>query len=202
MSAPVGPTGLAAECHGGSGGPLRVALSGGALWTDLTLGGGTALTEQSISASLSAQLWPRLTLVGGVGGLLGGSIGGTGLGGGVLVFAGASYRALAPRGAVPLVSVAVTASAAHARPAGRPFVSTDVKLSVTAAWPIARAVAPYLTAAAFGGPVFYRGEVSGDRYHYQVIAGVTAALPRGLDLFLEGSPVGARALSGGAGFSY
>ena len=112
---------------------------------------------------------------------------------------GASYRALAPSGAVPLIAVAITTAAAHAQVAGDSFNSTDLKLAVTAAWPLAETFAPYLSATAFGGPIFFRGAIGGDRYHYQAIAGVAVALPRGFDLFLEGSPVGARVLSGGVG---
>ena len=159
----MGPTGLAAECHQGEApadgeGRTRVALSGGALWTDLTVEGvKTPLTEQTLSASIAVQLSPRITLIGGAGGLLGGRVGAAGFGGGALAFLGASYRALAPDGAVPLVSVGITAAAAYARAAGDSFTSTDLKLAVSAAWPIAHAFAPYLAAAAFGGPIFYRG---------------------------------------------
>jgi hypothetical protein len=200
----VGPTGLSAECHGESDeNRLRFALSGGALWTDITVEGvKTPLTEQTVSASVSARISPRFTLLGGAGGLVGGAVGGSSFGGGALAFFGASYKALAPDGAVPFVSVAATLAALHARAAGNPFTSTDLKLSVSAAWPIAQVFAPYLAAAAFGGPIFYRGGIRGDRYHYQLLAGATVALPKGLDLFLEGSPVGARSLSGGVGLTY
>ena len=118
-----------------------------------------------------------------------------------MVFAGASYRAIAPAGLVPLVAVGVTAAVAHARIEGDGFTSTDLKLAVTAAWPIAGRVAPYLSAAVFGGPIFYRGNIGGDRYHYQAIAGVSVALPGGFDLFVEGSPIGARVLTGGVGLT-
>ena len=204
----MGPTGLAAECHGGEapadgGGRTRVAISAGALWTDITIEGvKTKLTEQVLSASVAVPLSPRLTLVVGAGGLLGGRVGEAGFGGGALAFLGASYRALAPDGAVPLVSVGVTAAAAYARAAGDSFTSTDLKLAVSAAWPIAGVFAPYLAGAVFGGPIFYRGGIRGDRYHYQAIAGATVVLPGGFDLFIEGSPVGARSLSGGIGLTY
>lgn len=160
------------------------------------------LTEQTISASIGYPLSDRLTLLGGVGALLGGRLGTASFSPGESVFAGASYRALAPSGAVPLVAVAVTAAAAHASVDGDSFTSTDLKLAVTAAWPLAGAVAPYLSLAAFGGPIFYRGDIGGDRYHYQALGGVAAALPGGFDLFVEGSPVGARVLSGGAGLTW
>lgn len=137
-----------------------------------------------------------------MGALLGGHLGDASFSPGAVAFAGASYRALAPSGVTPLVAVALTAAVAHAPVAGDSFTSTDLKLAVTAAWPLADAFAPYLSLAAFGGPIFYRGAIGGDRYHYQVLAGVAVALPRGFDLFLEGSPVGARVLTGGVGLTW
>lgn len=160
------------------------------------------LTEQTLAATLDYPLSERLTLVGGVGALAGGHLGANEFSPGLVAFAGASFRALAPSGPAPLVAVALTAAAARASVAGDSFTSTDLKLAVTAAWPIAGTVAPYLSAAAFGGPIFYRGSVGGDRYHYQALAGLAVALPRGFDLFAEGSPVGARSLSGGAGLTW
>ena len=159
------------------------------------------LTQQTVSISAGYPVSPRLTLVVGAGALLGGHLGGVSFSPGAVAFAGASYRALAPSGAAPLVAVAVTAAVAHASVAGDSFTSTDLKLAVTAAWPLAGTVAPYVSATAFGGPIFYRGGIGGDRHHYQALAGVAVALPRGFDLFIEGSPVGARVLSGGIGFT-
>ena len=181
---------------------MRLGLSGGVLATDLAIDDKhLPLTEQSVSASVSVPLSDRLTLIGGAGALIGGHLGDVALDPGAIAFAGVSYRALAPAGAVPLVSVAGTLAVAHARIAGDGFTSTDLKLAVTAAWPIAGRVAPYLSAAVFGGPIFYRGNIGGDRYHYQAIAGVSLALPGGFDLFVEGSPIGARVLSGGVGLT-
>ena len=178
-------------------------MAAGGLWTDIAINGTRLpLTEQTLSLSGSSPLSERLTLLGGAGALLGGRLGSARLSPGEAAFAGLSFRALAPAGAVPLVAVALTASAAHASVEGDSFTSTDLKLAATAAWPLEGVVAPYLSAAAFGGPIFYRGSIGGDRYHYQVLAGVAAALPGGFDLFLEGSPVGARVLSGGAGYTW
>ncbi len=137
-----------------------------------------------------------------MGALLGGHLGAASFSPGAVAFAGASYRALDPAGLAPLVSVSITAAVAHARVAADGFTSTDLKGAVTAAWPLAETLAPYLSVAAFGGPIFYRGGIGGDRYHYQAIGGVAVALPGGFDLFAEGSPVGARALTGGVGLTW
>lgn len=191
------------EARGDGGGTLRLAAGAGALVTDLSFSGAPShLTEQSLSASASWALNPRWTLLGGAGALLGGGLGGASLSAGALAFAGASVRVLAPDGAVPLLAIAATLSALHAGLAAGSLTSLDGKLSVTAAWPIARRFAPHLTAAVFGGPVWAGGNTGSDRYHYEAIVGLAVVLPRGLDLFVEGSPVGAQTLSGGLGFTY
>jgi len=201
MSAPVGPTGLAQECTGGAP-RLHLGLAGGAFATDIAINNGKLpLTEQTVSITAGLPVSERLTLLGGAGALIGGHFGDANLAPGAALFVGASYRALAPSGLAPLVAVAVIAAVSHARIDGDAFTSTDLKLAVTAAWPIAGRVAPYLSAAVFGGPIFYRGHIGGDRYHYQAIAGVSVALPGGFDLFVEGSPIGARMITAGAGFT-
>lgn len=160
------------------------------------------MTEQTLTASVGVPVSERLTLVGGAGALAAGHLGAESFSPGEAGFAGASYRALDPAGLAPLVAVAVTVAAAHASIAGDSFISTDAKLAITTAWPLADTLAPYLSLAAFGGPIFFRGSTGGDRYHYQALGGLAVALPRGFDLFVEASPIGARAFSGGAGFTW
>lgn len=198
----MGPTGLAAECRG-SGGDLRIALSGGALSTDVVFPGSTLqLTEQSLSASFGYRISPRLTLLGGGGVLLAGSLGGEALGVGGLAFAGVSVQALRGGGGVPFVSLAAVASVLRAHPVHSALTSVDLKVSATAAWPLWGRFAPYLGLALFGGPVSYRGETGTDSSHYQLVAGASVALPLGLDAFVQASPLGERELSGGLGFTY
>jgi hypothetical protein len=178
-------------------------VAGGALATDIAIHGAKLpLTEQTVAVSLGYPLSERLTLLAGAGALVSGALGAAGFSAGEVGFVGGSYRAVAPSDVVPLVAVAITLSVAHAGLGGDSFTSTDAKLSVTAAWPIAGIFAPYLSATVFGGPIFYRGDIGGDRYHYQALAGAAVALPLGFDLFVEGSPVGARVLSGGVGFTF
>lgn len=198
----MGPTGLAAECRGG-GGDLRVGLSAGALSTDIVFPNSTLrLTEQSLSASLGYRLSPRLTLLAGGGALLAGSLGGEALGVGGLAFVGVSGQALRGGGGVPFVSISVVASVLHAHPVQSALTSVDLKVSATAAWPLWGRLAPYLGVALFGGPVWYGGQTGTDHDHYQALAGVSLALPLGLDAYVEGSPLGERELSGGLGFTY
>ncbi|MEZ4294200.1 MAG: hypothetical protein R3B70_04420 [Polyangiaceae bacterium] len=58
-------------------------------------------------------------------------------------------------------------------------------------------LSPYLVLRAFGGPVFWEhegeSETGGDKYHFQIGAGMVLALPRRFDAFVEVVPVGERA---------
>jgi hypothetical protein len=91
-------------------------------------------------------------------------------------------------------------------PESTPLYSFDVRAALTVGKTILGVVSPYATAKLFGGPVFWKLAgmplVGGDRYHYQVGAGLVVALPRGMDLFAEAVPFGERALTAGGGVSF
>jgi hypothetical protein len=86
------------------------------------------------------------------------------------------------------------------------YTAFDLRLGVEFGLNLLEVLHPYVLARAFGGPVYwtYAGEsVTGtDVHHYQVGAGLAAALPGRLSLFVEGVPLGERAISGGLGFAF
>jgi hypothetical protein len=67
-------------------------------------------------------------------------------------------------------------------------------------------LSPYALARVFGGPVFWHHQgtaVTGtDLYHYQLGAGLALLIAERLDLFVEGSVLGERALAGGAALAF
>ena len=67
------------------------------------------------------------------------------------------------------------------------------------------AVGPYATARAFGGPILWkldgRSVTGTDDYHVQLGFGVVAAV-KGLDVVAELVPIGERAVTVGAGYSF
>lgn len=125
---------------------------------------------------------------------------------------GQMARLLRPaEGWKPFVSTALSLSFSHSSagaPDTDPFPlnAIDLRLSLTAGYSLWRFWHPYLSARAFGGPVFwtYQGEsVAGsDQHFYQLALGSTFTLPGGIALYLEGAPAGERSLSGGIGFSF
>jgi hypothetical protein len=82
----------------------------------------------------------------------------------------------------------------------------DVRGGLTFGKTFWNAVSPYAVARAFGGPVLwsYAGKTNlgSDQYHFQLGVGMVAALPRGLDVFVEGVGAGERALTLGGGKTF
>ena len=86
------------------------------------------------------------------------------------------------------------------------YTAYDLRLGAEFGLNLVNVLHPYVLTRAFGGPVYwtYAGEsVTGtDVHHYQVGAGLAAALPGRLSLFVEGVPLGERAISGGLGLAF
>lgn len=125
----------------------------------------------------------------------------------------ASYRALDGRGRMPFLLLGGTLAFAGAStqrevinaPSIR-YLAGDLRLSVVVGKTFFQAVSPYAVVRGFGGPIWWQihgQDVLGtDAYKFQIGAGVAMALPLGLDAFIEGVPLGERALSTGLGVSF
>jgi hypothetical protein len=69
------------------------------------------------------------------------------------------------------------------------FAAVDARASVTVGKTFAEVLRPYVSARAFGGPIFLGPTARGtDRYHLQGALGLSVALPRGFDVFAEVAP--------------
>ncbi|HSU42338.1 MAG TPA: hypothetical protein VLJ38_22305 [Polyangiaceae bacterium] len=108
-----------------------------------------------------------------------------------------------------LLTTVASFSASHTELAGAArasYTAFDLRLGVEFGLNLIDVLHPYVLARAFGGPVYwtYAGEsVTGtDVHHYQVGAGLAAGLPGRLSLFVEGVPLGERAISGGLGLAF
>jgi hypothetical protein len=86
------------------------------------------------------------------------------------------------------------------------FYAFDVRAGLTVGKTFWNTLSPYAVVRAFGGPVLwsYGGKtvVGGDSYHFQLGAGLVTVLPRRFDVFVEGVPLGERALTLGVGKSF
>lgn len=183
-------------------------------------GPSVAVERRGVTASLDYRVSPETTIGGGAGAGLGGlfTIGGarhTVLPG-WMVLATWSRRLVDGLGNKPflLVGIAFGASGASTReetrgaatPASASLYALDVRAALTIGKTFFRTISPYASVRAFGGPVFwsYKGDavLGGDTRHYQLSLGMAVAMPRGVDVFVDGSPLGEQAIALGAGKSF
>jgi hypothetical protein len=116
---------------------------------------------------------------------------------------GVAYRLVEGRPFVMLTSL-LSGSAARTRSKGQAAEDTgyealDLRLGALAGTTLFDFLSPYAVARVFGGPVFWRyqgrARTGTDVYHYQLGAGLSLLIAQRVELFLEGVPLGERALS-------
>jgi hypothetical protein len=181
----------------------------------LTFGSGAGdatLFQQAASASIEWRATDDWTLSAALGGVLAGSFSIEGqtfsLRPGASIGFGASRPLLSPTNGRPFVLMTFGLSGALASirddSTGNTasLSSIDGRVGVVAGKAFGP-VAPFAFARIFGGPVFTTvagtSIVGGDQGHYQVGLGVAVSLGAGLDLFVEGAPLGERRIAGGLG---
>lgn len=132
------------------------------------------------------------------------------------VTAAYSRRLLDGRGKLPFLVLGIAGGASGARTReevrGVPQAGTDalytfdIRAGLTVGKTFWDTLSPYAVLRAFGGPVIwsYEGKsvLAGDRYHVQLGAGLVTSLPRRFDVFVEGVPLGERALTLGVGKTF
>jgi hypothetical protein len=126
-----------------------------------------------------------------------------------------SRRLLDGRGKKPFLLLGVSGGGSGAMtreevyrgpaPEAHALYAFDVRAGLTVGKTFWNTLSPYAVARAFGGPVFWsydkKSIFAGDNYHVQLGGGVVTSLPRGFDVFVEGIPLGERALTLGLGKS-
>jgi len=223
LSPPVGPTGIATTCRGDDDDPPRWHASAtyGVFGTELV--GAPApltMTRAAFTASVDYRISSTSTFGGGAGVGTGGTLTAGArrfrISPGWEVTAAYSRRLLDGRGRLPflLLSIAGGGSGAWTRedvftgptPGTTRLFAFDIRAGLTVGKTFWNVLSPYAVFRAFGGPVIwaYDGKtvVAGDRYHVQLGAGLVTSLPRGVDVFVEGVPLGERGLTLGAGRTF
>jgi hypothetical protein len=119
---------------------------------------------------------------------------------------GVNYRFLSGKPFL-LLSGMVAASTAETELQGEPaprerYTALDLRVGLAFGATFFDALSPYAVTRLFGGPIFWRNEgrdlVGTDNYHVQLGAGLSYRIARKVDVFVEGVPLGERAISGGA----
>lgn len=183
---------------GASAAAFRTTL----LWSD---GSRSSLEMLAATATVDRRLTSRWTLVVGGGPVLWGRLGEAdgvfAVGAGAAASAAISSMVLEPRGAVPFVLLGGSVSVSQVATGAGPWSSLDARFSASAGWTLWQRFSPYVTARAFGGPVFWRGKVGTDAWHFQLGAGAVLGLPGGFDVSAEVIPLGEQRVSVGLGLT-
>jgi hypothetical protein len=196
---------------------FRVAAGYGVFATDLSFASGADayIERRAATASLSYRLSDTLSAQLGLGATLGGRFvfrqDRLTLDPGWIVSLAGSWRVYGkgPSDPFVIVSGAAAASGGATRDAAgetADLFAFDLRISAIAGKTFFNVLSPYIALRAFGGPVLWkhRGEdqFGGDKYHFQIGAGLLVALPGRFDAFAEVVPVGERAATLGIGYSF
>jgi hypothetical protein len=102
-------------------------------------------------------------------------------------------------------SMTESQSASVRGPAHASYEAYDARLGAAVGLTWANVVSAYAIGRAFGGPVFWdlpHVGVGTDTHHYQVGGGLTVLVARRFELFVEGVPLGERAVAGGVAVAF
>lgn len=204
----------------GSARRFRAGVSSGAAGTSLLFNGAVraAIVRTAMSASFDYQLNATTTLSFGAGAGTGGSIKALGnhytIAPGWLATAAYARRLVDGAGSLPFMILGLSfgASGASTRLSVTPegesalFYAFDFRAGLTVGKTFFSVLSPYAAVRLFGGPVLWRLDgaiaLGTDVKHYQLAAGLVTALPRGVDVFVEGAPLGERSVSLGGGLRF
>jgi hypothetical protein len=187
---------------------------------------GVSVERLAVTASADYRLSPETTFGLGAGAGLGGVIGVTTTGArnptrflvlpGWEVTASYSRRLLDGRGKKPFLVLGLSGGGSGAwtrqeilagpTPATSTLYAFDFRAGLTVGKTLWNKLSPYAAVRAFGGPILwgYQGQTvfGTDLYHFQLGAGLVTVLPRGFDMFVEGVPLGERAVTLGVGKTF
>ena len=170
-------------------------------------------TRYASLASLGYMPSSKLLLQAGVGAAFAGRLG---IGGqtydfspGAIGALGVDYRVFESGPLFVMLTSSLSVSAARTRLGDAPSVgyeAFDLRLGAELGVVLAKVFRPYALTRVFGGPVYwhYQGQaVTGtDTHHYQVGAGLALRLSKDFNGFVEGVPLGERALSLGLAVAF
>jgi hypothetical protein len=221
VGAPVGPTGCNApkksETEAGASTEdkvrgIQITAGYGRFWSHLKFADDSkpTLTEQSVIGQVGYFFSRNLSLTAVGGAILSGTMYLDGpdldVGTGFVVSMHVAWQFLDQKAFRPFMSGSLTASYSRAPfddGQGRTgFIwGTDVRLGWTVGYTFFHFWSVYLSPRVFGGPVFIdEGDtkIQGrDRYFVQAGMGMAFMLPKGITIYVDGSPAGEQAISAG-----
>ena len=203
MSPPVGPTGLPEMCDGSGPPTWQLTAAVDAMSTTIVLDQDVDLREVAVTATLGHFVTPRSGWSVTAGAVVDGSIDDCDVHGGATIAAAVNYLAVYEKKRRPFVSLSASLGTALLRAEaddGRTHTwsAWDARVGGIVGKTLFDVLVPYAAVRVFGGPVFWRGEVGGDRYHVTAGLGLMVRLPARLTLSNRGDA--ARRASASAAF--
>jgi hypothetical protein len=164
------------------------------------------LEAMAVSASFEWRASARWTLAAAAGGIFFGRLftaaDSFDFSGGIVGSLAGNFVALEQGRYWPFIMVAGSIAVSGVRAAPTAYVAIDARLTTTVGFTFFERLTPYVVGRLFGGPVFWRGQIGADLYHYQVGAGLVVGLPYGFDLSAEVAPLGEQRVTAGVGYSF
>jgi hypothetical protein len=196
---------------------FQLAVSGGAMRTDLTFSGDRQHLEEA--SAVVAFTWRpsalsfQVSAGSVVAGSLTGALGDYDLRPGFVASASVAYTFLDGNGPRPYLAVSgslglsVVPTRSRSGPDDRPdLTAVDARVSAVLGKRLFDLWLPYVGAALFGGPVRFapagQSRTGSDVHHYRLTAGSSFSLPAHLEAFVEVGFLGEQAVLGGLGWSF
>lgn len=206
MSPPVGPTGLPEMCDGSGPPTWQLTVAVDRMATTIVMDQDVALRETAVTATIGHFVTPRLGWSVTAGAIVEGSIedstGETSVRGGATLAGAASYLAVYEKkrhSYRPFVALSASLGTALLRAGGDSWSAWDARVGAMVGKTFFERLVPYAAVRVFGGPVFWRGDTGGDRYHVTAGLGLILRLPARISISLEGMPLGERSASAAIG---
>lgn len=167
--------------------------------TTIVMDTDVALRETAVTATVGHFVTPRVGWSVTAGAVVDGTIDGEDVRGGATLAGAVSYLAVYERKRRPFVSFSASLGTALLRAGGDTWSAWDARGGAMLGKTLFDLVVPYAAVRVFGGPVFWRGDSGGDRYHVTAGLGVILRLPARLSLSIEAMPLGERSASAAFG---
>ena len=199
MSPPVGPTGLPEMCDGSGPPTWQLTAAADTMATTIGFSADVALRETAVTATLGHFVTPRFGWSVTAGAVVAGSIDDADVRGGATLAGAVNYLAVYEKKRRPFVSLSASVGTALLRADDHTWSAWDARGGAMLGKTVLGVLVPYAAARVFGGPVFWKHDVGGDRYHVTAGLGLILRLPARLSFGLEAMPLGERSASAAVG---
>jgi hypothetical protein len=192
MAPPVGPTGLHETCDGKSPPAWQLTAAFARMATTIEMDEAVAIDEIVVTATLGRFITPRMGWSVTAGAIVEGTVAGEDIRSGAALAGALNYLAVFEKPRRPFVSLSLSIGTVLLRAGGDLYSAWDARGGVTVGKTIGERVVPYLAARGFGGPVYWRGDSGGDRYHVTAGGGFVFRFRSRVSVSFEIMPLGER----------